>query len=54
MRDVLYPGTRDTGHGGGVLPHIARLYKYVQPQRVWFLSCFVLKKDINVDHFALK
>ena len=29
-------------------------YRYVQPQRVWFLSCFGLERGIDFDHFALK
>jgi len=34
---------------GGVLP-----YMYVLPQRVWFLSRFVLKWGIDFEHFGLK
>ena len=30
------------------------LYKYVPPQRVWFLSCLGLKMGIDFDHYGLK
>ena len=39
--------------GDGVFPYsLYKLYRYVRPQRVWFLSSFGLKTDIN--HFVLK
>ena len=31
-----------------------KLYRYVLPQRVWFLSCFGLKTGIDFDHYGLK
>ena len=31
-----------------------KLYRYVPPQRVWFLSCFGLKTGIDFDHYGLK
>ena len=30
------------------------VYKYVPPQRVWFLSRFGLKTGIDFEHFGLK
>ena len=38
--------------GVGVLPYIS--YRYVPPQRVWFLSPFGLKTGIDFDHYGLK
>ena len=40
------------GGGGGTPPY--KLYRYVPPQRVWFLSCFGLKTGIDFDHYGLK
>ena len=31
-----------------------QLYRYVPPQRVWFLSRFGLKMGIDFDHYGLK
>ena len=31
-----------------------QVYRYVPPQRVWFLSCFGLKSGIDFEHFGLK
>jgi len=31
-----------------------QVYRYVPPQRVWFLSRFGLKTGINCEHFGLK
>ena len=39
--------------GGGVLPYISYI-GMCGPQRVWFLSCFGLKTDIDFDHYGLK
>ena len=36
--------------GGGV----GKLYRYVSPQRVWFLSHFGLKTGIDFDYYGLK
>ena len=41
------------GGGGGVTP-LYKLYRYVPPQRVWFLSHFGLKTGIDFDHQGLK
>ena len=38
--------------GGGTPPY--EVYRYVPPQRVWFLSRFGLKTDIDFEHFGLK
>ena len=38
---------------GGGTP-LYKLYRYVPPQRVWFLSCFGLKTGIDFDHYGLK
>ena len=37
---------------GGTPPY--KLYRYVPPQRVWFLSHFGLKTGIHFDHYGLK
>ena len=37
--------------GGGGTP-LHRLYRYVQPQRVGFFSCFGHKYGIDFGHFA--
>jgi len=39
--------------GGGGTP-LYQVYRYVPPQRVWFLSRFGLKTGIDLDHFGLK
>ena len=39
--------------GGGGTP-LYKLYRYVPPQRVWFLSRFGLKTGIDFDHYGLK
>ena len=31
-----------------------KVYRYVPPQRVWFLSRFGLKTGIDFEHFGLK
>ena len=31
-----------------------QVYRYVPPQRVWFLSRFGLKSGIDFEHFGLK
>jgi len=43
------------GHprGGGVTP-LYQEYRYVVPQRVWFLSHFGLKTGLDFEHFGLK
>ena len=41
------------GGGGGGTP-LYKLYRYVSPQRVWFLSRFGLKTGIDFDHYGLK
>jgi len=38
--------------GGGTL--LYQVYRYVPPQRVWFLSRFGLKTGIDFEHFGLK
>jgi len=39
--------------GGGGTP-LYKVYRYVLPQRVWFLSHFGLKMGIDFEHFGLK
>ena len=39
--------------GGGGTP-LYQVYRYVPPQRVWFLSRFGLKTGIDFEHFGLK
>ena len=41
------------GPGGGGTP-LYEVYRYVPPQRVWFLSRFGLKTGIDFEHFGLK
>ena len=38
--------------GGGGTP-LYKLYRYVPPQRVWFLSRFGLKTGKDFDHYGL-
>ena len=38
--------------GGGT--SVYKVYRYVPPQRVWFLSRFGLKMGIDFEHFGLK
>jgi len=38
---------------GGGTP-LYKVYRYVPPQRVWFLSRFGLKTGIDFEHFGLK
>ena len=40
--------------GGTPLYQVYRYVGYVPPQRVWFLSRFGLKTDIDFEHFGLK
>ena len=46
---AIHPG----GGGGGGTP-LYQLYRYVLPQRVWFLSRFGLKTGIDFDRYGLK
>jgi len=39
--------------GPGGTP-LYKVYRYVPPQRVWFLSRFGLKTGIDFEHFGLK
>ena len=41
------------GGGGGGTP-LYNVYRYVPPQRVWFLSRFGLKTGIDFDNYGLK
>ena len=41
------------GGGGGSTP-LNKLYRYVPPQREWFLSRFGLKTGIDFDQYVLK
>ena len=43
-----------TREGGGGGTPLYKLYRYVPPQRVWFLSRFGLKTGIDFDHYGLK
>ena len=38
---------------GGGIP-LYKVYRYLPPQRVWFLSRFGLKTGIDFEHFGLK
>ena len=42
-----------TSAPGGDTP-LYKVYRYVPPQRVWFLSPFGLKMGIDFEHFGLK
>ena len=46
-----FPG-RGGGGGGGTILH--KPYKYVWPQRVWFLSRLGLKTGIHFAHFGME
>ena len=39
--------------GGGGTP-LYKVYRYVPPQRVWFLSLFGLKTGVDFDNYGLK
>ena len=39
--------------GGGGTP-LYKVYRYLPPQRVWFLIRFGLKTGIDFEHFGLK
>ena len=41
------------GGGGGGTP-LYKVYRYVPPQRLWFLSRFGLKTGIDFDNYGLK
>ena len=43
---------QNSPRGGGT--PLYKLYRYVPPQRVWFLSRFGLKTGIDFDHYGLK
>ena len=45
--------TETPGGGGGGTP-LYKVYRYVPPQRVWFLSRFGLKTGIDFDNYGLK
>ena len=38
----------------GECTHLYQQFRYVPPQRVWFLSRFGLKTGIDFDHYDLK
>ena len=42
----------EAARGGGT--PLYQVYRYVPPQRVWFLSRFGLKTGIDIEHFGLK
>ena len=42
------------GGGGGRGTPLYKVYRYVPPQRVWFLSRFGLKTGIDFDNYGLK
>ena len=42
------------GGGGGGGTSLYQLYRYVLPQRVWFLSRFGLKTGIDFDHYGFQ
>ena len=42
-----------TRGGGGGSP-LYKVYRYVPPQRVWFLSRFGLKTSIDFNNYGLK
>ena len=44
--------TRRLAPAGGT--PLDMVYRYVPPQRVWFLSRFGLKTGIDFEHFGLK
>ena len=46
-------GLFSPGWGGGGTP-LYKVYRYVPPQRVWFLSRFGLKTGIDFDNYGLK
>ena len=45
-------GARKRKYPGGT--PLYQVYRYVPPQRVWFLSHFGLKTGIDFEHFGLK
>ena len=45
---------KDTNHPGGGGTPLYKVYRYVPPQRVWFLSRFGLKTGIDFDNYGLK
>ena len=47
------PLPRGRGGGGEGNP-LYQLYRYVPPQRVWFLNRFGVKTGIDFDHYGLK
>ena len=49
----LEPCHAYTPGGGGGTP-LYKVYRYVPPQRVWFLSRFGLKTGIDFDNYDLK
>ena len=52
--DFKRPLLRSEPEGGGGGTPLYKLYRYVPPQRVWFLSRFGLKTGIDFDHYGLK
>ena len=46
--------TSVVGESPGGAPPLYQVYRYVPPQRVWFLSRFGLKTSIDFEHFGLK
>ena len=42
------------GGGGGVLPYISHILRYVPPHWVGFLRRFGLKTSLDFVHFGLK
>ena len=52
-RKVLCQNRSQPPPGGGGTP-LYKLYRYVAPQRVWFLGRFGLKTGIDFDNYGLK
>ena len=51
---IIEKRTRINSRGGGGRIPLYKLYRYVPPQRVWFLSRFGLKTGIDFDNYGLK
>ena len=49
---TLQPWLYREGARGGT--SLYKVYRYVPPQRVWFLSRFGLETGIDFEHFGLK
>ena len=52
---TVFKGPKDSYRPpGGSSISSYKMYEYVRPQKIWFLSCFSHKEGMDFDHIGLK